>query len=101
MRLANWDGSQVRLWCSRIAFSPAFFKPSLTGAIDPIRRLFLSGPLEEFFRMGALKHGPNGPYRHNSPECPKSRHYGFHDVVDSEAMFGRLLHRFREERIVP
>jgi hypothetical protein len=64
MRLASWDGSRVRLRWSRIAFSPAFFKPSLTGAIDPIRRLFLSGPLEEFFRMGALKHGPNGPYRH-------------------------------------
>ena len=27
--------------------------------------------------------------------------YGFHDVVDSEAMFVRLLRRFREERIVP
>ena len=26
---------------------------------------------------------------------------GFHDVVDSEAMFVRLLRRFREERIVP
>jgi hypothetical protein len=34
-------------------------------------------------------------------DVTKSRHYGFHDVVDSEAMFGRLLHRFREERIVP
>ena len=49
---------------SAIAFSPAFFKPSLTGAIDPIRCLFLSGSLEELFRMGALKRGPNGPYRH-------------------------------------
>src|SRR5450759_3606843 len=39
MRLANWDGSRVRLRWSRIAFSPAFFKPSLTGAIDPIRLL--------------------------------------------------------------
>ena len=27
--------------------------------------------------------------------------YGFHDVVDSEAMFARLPSRFREERIVP
>ena len=27
----------------------------MTGAIDPIRRLFLSGPLEEFFRVGTLK----------------------------------------------
>ncbi|HSD55016.1 MAG TPA: SDR family oxidoreductase [Burkholderiales bacterium] len=31
----------------------------------------------------------------------KSRQYGFHDVVDSEEMFVRLLGRFREERIVP
>ena len=31
----------------------------------------------------------------------KSRLYGFHDIVDSEAMFVRLLRRFREERIVP
>ena len=31
----------------------------------------------------------------------KSRLYGFHDVVDSEAMFVRLLRRFRDERIVP
>jgi len=34
-------------------------------------------------------------------DVTKSRLYGFHDVVDSEAMFVRLLHRFREERIVP
>jgi hypothetical protein len=34
-------------------------------------------------------------------EVTKSRLYGFHDVVDSEAMFVRLLHRFREDRIVP
>ena len=31
----------------------------------------------------------------------KSRLHGFHDVVDSEEMFVRLLTRFREERIVP
>ena len=31
----------------------------------------------------------------------KSRLHGFHDVVDSEEMFMRLLRRFREERIVP
>ena len=31
----------------------------------------------------------------------KSRRHGFHDVVDSEEMFVRLLGRFRAERIVP
>ena len=31
----------------------------------------------------------------------KSRQHGFHEVVDSNAMFLRLLQRFREERIVP
>ena len=31
----------------------------------------------------------------------KSRQHGFHDVVDSEDMFVRLLKRFRAERIVP
>ena len=31
----------------------------------------------------------------------KSRQYGFHDVVDSEEMFVRLLRQFRAERIVP
>jgi len=31
----------------------------------------------------------------------KSRQHGFHEVVDSEEMFVRLLARFREERIVP
>jgi hypothetical protein len=30
-----------------------------------------------------------------------SRLHGFHDVVDSEAMFERLLRRFRREKIVP
>ena len=34
-------------------------------------------------------------------DVTKSRRFGFHDVVDSEAMFCRLLRRFREERIVP
>jgi nucleoside-diphosphate-sugar epimerase len=31
----------------------------------------------------------------------KARQHGFHDVVDSEEMFVRLLTRFRDERIVP
>lgn len=31
----------------------------------------------------------------------KCRRYGFHDVVDSQEMFERLLARFRAERIVP
>lgn len=31
----------------------------------------------------------------------KSRRHGFHEVVDSEDMFVRLLGRFRSERIVP
>ena len=31
----------------------------------------------------------------------KSRLHGFHDAVDSEEMFVRLLARFRAERIVP
>ncbi len=34
-------------------------------------------------------------------DVTKSRLYGFNDVVNSEAMFVRLLRRFREERIVP
>jgi nucleoside-diphosphate-sugar epimerase len=34
-------------------------------------------------------------------DVTKSRLYGFHDVVDSEQMFVRLLGRFREEKIVP
>jgi hypothetical protein len=35
------------------------------------------------------------------PDVTKARLPGFHDVVDSEAMFARLLRRLREERIVP
>ena len=31
----------------------------------------------------------------------KARQFGFHDVVDTEDMFCRLLRRFREEKIVP
>ena len=31
----------------------------------------------------------------------KARQFGFHDVVDTEEMFCRLLRRFREEKIVP
>jgi nucleoside-diphosphate-sugar epimerase len=34
-------------------------------------------------------------------DVTKSRRFGFHDVVDTEEMFCRLLRRFREERIVP
>jgi nucleoside-diphosphate-sugar epimerase len=34
-------------------------------------------------------------------DVTKSRRFGFHDVVDSEEMFMRLLRRFREQRIVP
>ena len=34
-------------------------------------------------------------------DTTKSRRFGFHDVVDSEEMFVRLLTRFRTERIVP
>jgi nucleoside-diphosphate-sugar epimerase len=34
-------------------------------------------------------------------DVTKSRRFGFHDVVDTEDMFCRLLRRFREERIVP
>jgi nucleoside-diphosphate-sugar epimerase len=34
-------------------------------------------------------------------DVSKSRRHGFHEVVDSEEMFVRLLSRFREERIVP
>ncbi|HZN28915.1 MAG TPA: SDR family oxidoreductase [Xanthobacteraceae bacterium] len=34
-------------------------------------------------------------------DVTKSRAFGFHDVVDSEEMFVRLMRRFRAERIVP
>jgi hypothetical protein len=34
-------------------------------------------------------------------DVAKSRRFGFHDVVDAEEMFCRLLRKFREERIVP
>ena len=34
-------------------------------------------------------------------DVSKSRRFGFHDVVDSEAMFVRLMRRFRAERVVP
>jgi nucleoside-diphosphate-sugar epimerase len=34
-------------------------------------------------------------------DVTKCRLHGFHDVVDSEAMFERLLRRFRREKIVP
>ena len=34
-------------------------------------------------------------------DVTKSRSFGFHDVVDSEEMFVRLMRRFRAERIVP
>jgi hypothetical protein len=42
-----------------------------------------------------------GTYWDVMSDVTKSRRYGFHDVVDSEEMFVRLLRRFREERIVP
>lgn len=34
-------------------------------------------------------------------DVSKSRRFGFHDVVDSEEMFVRLMRQFRAERIVP
>ena len=34
-------------------------------------------------------------------DVTKLHRFGFHDVVDSEEMFVRLLTRFRAERIVP
>jgi hypothetical protein len=34
-------------------------------------------------------------------DVTKSRRFGFHDVVDSEEMFVRLMREFRAERIVP
>jgi nucleoside-diphosphate-sugar epimerase len=34
-------------------------------------------------------------------DLTKSRRFGFHDVVDSEAMLVRLMRQFRTERIVP
>jgi nucleoside-diphosphate-sugar epimerase len=34
-------------------------------------------------------------------DVSKSRRFGFHDIVDSEEMFGQLMRRFRTERIVP
>jgi nucleoside-diphosphate-sugar epimerase len=34
-------------------------------------------------------------------DATKSRRFGFHDVVDSEEMFVRLMREFRAERIVP
>lgn len=34
-------------------------------------------------------------------DLTKSRRFGFHDVVDSEEMFVRLLREFRTQRIVP
>jgi nucleoside-diphosphate-sugar epimerase len=34
-------------------------------------------------------------------DVTKSRRFGFHDVVDSEAMFVSLMRQFRAERIVP
>ena len=34
-------------------------------------------------------------------DVTKSRRFGFHDVVDSEEMFVRLMRQFRAERIVP
>lgn len=49
---------------------------------------------------------PFGDYVFNSDwdvmsNVTKSRQHGFHDVVDTEEMFVRLLRQFREQKIVP
>jgi hypothetical protein len=46
-------------------------------------------------------HDPSPQSTTLAAHVTKSRLYGFDDVVDSEAMFVRLLGGFREERIVP
>jgi nucleoside-diphosphate-sugar epimerase len=58
------------------------------------------------YRFEELVAWPFGDYVFNCDwdvmsSVTKSRLHGFHDVVDSEEMFVRLLRRFREERIVP
>ncbi len=58
------------------------------------------------YRFGDVVAWPFGDYVFNCnwdvmTNVTKSRQHGFHDVVDSEEMFVRLLARFRAERIVP
>jgi nucleoside-diphosphate-sugar epimerase len=58
------------------------------------------------YRFEQIAAWPFGDYVFNCDwdvmsSVTKSRLHGFHAVVDSEAMFERLLARFRAERIVP
>lgn len=58
------------------------------------------------YRFGEVVAWPFGDYVFNTSwdvmsSVTKSRLHGFHDVVDSEEMFVRVLTRFRKERIVP
>jgi len=58
------------------------------------------------YRFDEVVAWPFGDYVFNTDwdvmsNLTKCRQHGFHDVVDSEDMFVRLLQRFREERIVP
>jgi nucleoside-diphosphate-sugar epimerase len=58
------------------------------------------------YRFGEVVAWPFGDYVFNCDwdvmtSVTRSRQHGFHAVVDSEEMFGRLLARFRAERIVP
>ena len=58
------------------------------------------------YRFDQVAAWPFGDYVFNTSwdvmsNVTKARLHGFHDVVDSEDMFVRLLTRFREERIVP
>lgn len=58
------------------------------------------------YRFDEVAAWPFGDYVFNTDwdvmsSVTKSRLHGFHDVVDSEEMFVRLLKQFREERIVP
>jgi nucleoside-diphosphate-sugar epimerase len=58
------------------------------------------------YRFGEVVAWPFGDYVFNCnydvmSSVTKSRQHGFEAVVDSEEMFGRLLRRFRAEKIVP
>ena len=58
------------------------------------------------YRLDEVAAWPFGDYVFNTSRdlmssVIKSRPHGFHEVVDSEGMFVRLLTRFRHERIVP
>jgi nucleoside-diphosphate-sugar epimerase len=60
----------------------------------------------EAYRFSELVAWPFGDYVFGCDwdvmsNVTKSRLHGFHDVVDSEEMFVRLLRQFRQERIVP